>query len=164
MECLAAQIRQWHKMKCFDRISHSTDVFIRGQSLLHNMLTNVSTRIICVLCDNQNTVQWVSDMVCRHISGVRKFFLIAIGSIKVTAAFCVICPDCLKGYSFGDKRQELDYVYTKAKETDIASRIRDITNLLAICTYGMAINRLKTIRPEIEVGRALSVHTRGWLG
>jgi hypothetical protein len=27
----------------------------------------------------------------------------------------------------------------------------------------MAINRLKTIRPEIEVGRTLSVHASGWL-
>jgi hypothetical protein len=51
----------------------------------------------------------------------------------------------------------------KAKKTDIASRIRDITNLSEICTYDMAINRLKTIRPEIEVGRTLSVHASGWL-
>jgi hypothetical protein len=42
-------------------------------------------------------------------------------------------------------------VYAKAKETDFASRIRDLINLSDICTYNMAINRLKTIRPEIEI-------------
>jgi len=60
------------------------------------MLTNISTHIICASCDYQNTLPWVSDMVCRHISGVRKFILIAVESIKVTAAFCVICPDGLR--------------------------------------------------------------------
>lgn len=158
-------------MKCIELAYKPPRRYVsRRQSLLffhgkrHKMLTNISTRIICVACGTQSTVNWISNIVCRHICGVREFFLIAVGSTKVMAAFCVICPDCLREYSFDDKKQELECLYAKAKETDIASRIRDLTHLSVICTYDTAMNRLKTIRPEIEVRRIISIHARGWLG
>jgi hypothetical protein len=102
-------------------------------------------------------------MVCRHICGIQEFLSIGFGVTKVTAAFYVVCPDCLRQQSFENQREELEFVHMKAKEMDIMSGIREQNHLSDVCTYDMAQIRLKTVRPEIKVRNTLSVSAGGWL-
>jgi len=127
------------------------------------MITSIAASIICISCDFKTTTPWVTDMVCRHIARLGEFLRIAFGTTKITAAFCVICPDCLRSLAFSNEDEELDYVYSKAKEMDIMGGIRKNNEVSEVCTYNMAKQRLKNVTPIIEVRQTVSVLVDEWL-
>jgi hypothetical protein len=62
-----------------------------------------------------------------------------------------------------NQREELEYLYNKAKDMDVMAMIRDTYDLSDVCTYDMAQTRLKTVTLEITVRKTLSISTRQWL-
>lgn len=122
------------------------------------MLTNIHTIIIYLSCNYREHKKCVANIVYTYFFSIRQFLRIGTRADKVSAAFCIICLNCMEKLSItddDDSDSELCKVESIANDElrrDIIWEIENENRLVKIYTYHIAMLYLKNIRPLIKVG------------